>query len=105
MVEVAGGGGDAAVSELAGDDANVHALGTQLGGVGMAESVGVDAFVDASSECEAFEHDSDIGISHPRASWERCADPVGPAERRPRTFAPPSRVSQLRVSIAGRLLV
>ena len=66
-------------------NADVDAFGAELGGVGVAESVGVDAFVDASSECEAFEHDSDIGISHP-VTFERAEDRVAAAqtEVRPR---------------------
>ncbi len=47
MIEVAGGRGDAGVAELAGDDGDVHALGAELGGVGVAEAVGADALVDA----------------------------------------------------------
>ncbi len=46
VVEVAGGRGDARVAELAGDDGDVHALGPELGGVRMAEAVGMHSRVD-----------------------------------------------------------
>ena len=85
MVEVPGGSGDAAVAELAGNDADVDALGAELGGVGVAESVGVDALVDPGPGAETLEHDPDVSISHP-VTFERAEDRVATAqtEVRPR---------------------
>jgi hypothetical protein len=40
---IAGGGGDAGVAELPGDDGDVYAFGAELGGVRVAEAVGMDA--------------------------------------------------------------
>ena len=79
MVEVSGGGGDAAVSELAGDDADVDAFGPELGGVGVAESVGVDPLVDSGPGAQTFEHDPDVGVGHP-ATFERAEDRVAAAK-------------------------
>jgi hypothetical protein len=47
VVEIAGGGGDAGVAELAGDDGDVDAFGAELGGVRVADPVGVDTPLDA----------------------------------------------------------
>ena len=63
VVEVAGGGGDAGVAELAGADGGVDAFGPELAGVGVAEAVGVDALVDAGPGGEAFEHDPDVAAA------------------------------------------
>ena len=79
VVEVAGGGGDAGVAELAGDDGDVDAFGAELGGVGVAEAVGVDALVDAGPGGEAFEHDTDVGGGH-RAAVERAEDGLAAAQ-------------------------
>jgi len=76
VVEVSGGGGDAAMAELAGDDGDVDALGAELGGVGVAESVGVDALVDTGPGAETFEHDPDVSVSHP-VTLERAEYPGG----------------------------
>ncbi len=79
VVEVAGGGGDAGVAELAGDNGDVDAFGAELGGMRVAEAVGVDAFVDAGPGGEAFEHDANVGGGH-RASAERAEDGVATGE-------------------------
>ena len=52
VAEVAGGGGDTGVAELAGDDGDVDAFGPKLGGVRVAETVGVDALVDFVLLCQ-----------------------------------------------------
>ena len=70
VVEVAGGGGDAGVAELAGDDGDVDAFGAELGGVGVAEAVGVDALLDAGPDGEPYEHRC------PKASVEQVAHAV-----------------------------
>ena len=72
---IAGGGGDAGVAELAGDDGDVYAFGAELGGVRVAEAVGVDALVDAGPGGEAFEHDADVGGGH-RVAAERAENGV-----------------------------
>jgi hypothetical protein len=64
VVEVAGGRCDRGVAELLGDDGDVDAFGAELGGVGVAEAVGVDAFVDAGPAGEALQHDPDVGGGH-----------------------------------------
>ena len=63
MVEIPGCRGDAAVAELAGDDADVHTLGAELGSVGMAEAVGVDALVDSRPGAQTFEHDPAVIVA------------------------------------------
>ncbi len=54
VVEVACGGVDAGVAELAGDDGDVDAFGSELGGMRVAKAVGVDALVDARSRRQPF---------------------------------------------------
>ena len=83
VVEVAGGGGDAGVAELAGDDGDVDAFGAELGRVRVAESVGVDALVDAGPSGETLEHDADISGGH-QPAVERAEYRV-PAEGLPRS--------------------
>ena len=46
---------------MAGDDGYVDALGVELGGVRVAEAMGVDALVDAGPGGQAFEHDANVG--------------------------------------------
>ena len=75
VVEVAGGGVDAGVAELAGDDGDVDAFGAELGGVGVAEAMGVDALLDARPGGEALEHDTDVGVGH-WAAAKRTEDGV-----------------------------
>jgi len=101
VVEVAGGGGDAGVAELAGDDGYVDALRPELHGVGVAEAVGVDAFVDAGASGQAFEQDAGVGVAHRLAS-QRAEDVVAAA----RTEAgagvqPPFRECGVGLGIAG----
>jgi len=48
------------MAELAADHGNVDALGTELGGVGVAQTVSVDALEDARAASQA-RHES----SHP----------------------------------------
>ena len=79
VVEVACGSGDAGVAELAGDDGDVHAFGAELGGVGVAEAVGVDASVDARPGGETFEHNADVGVGH-RVAAERAEDGIAAAQ-------------------------
>ena len=67
------------MAELAGDDGDVDAFGAELGGVGVAESVGVDALVDARPGGEAFEHDPDVGVRHGVAT-ERAEHGVAAAQ-------------------------
>jgi len=71
------------VTQLARDDADVHAFGAELGGVGMAEAVGVDAFVDAGPGAQTFEHDPDVGVSH-SVTFERAEDRVAAANTQAR---------------------
>ncbi len=52
MIQVTGGRRDAPVAELLGDDAAVHALGPELGGVGVPKPVGVDALLDPGLAAE-----------------------------------------------------
>ena len=79
VVEVASGGRDAGVAELAGDDSDVYAFGAELGGVRVAEAVGVDALVDACPGRQAFEQNTDVGGSH-RVTLERAEDGVAARE-------------------------
>ncbi len=63
------------MAELAGDDGDVDTFGAELGGVGVAEAVSVDALFDAGPVGEAFEHDTDVGGVH-RAAAEGAEDGV-----------------------------
>ena len=63
------------MAELAGDDGDVHAFRAELGGVRVAEAVGVDAFFNASPDGEALEHDPDVGGGQ-RLTVERAQDGV-----------------------------
>ena len=67
------------MAELAGDEGDVDTFGAELSGVRVAESVGVDALVDARPGGEAFEHDPDVSIGH-RVTAERAADGVAAAQ-------------------------
>ncbi len=67
------------MAELAGDDGDVRAFGAELGGMRVAEAVGVDAPVDASPNREAFKHDTDAGGGHP-VTAERAEDRVAAAQ-------------------------
>lgn len=82
VVEVVDGGEDAAVAELPRDDGDVDAFGAELGGVGVAEAVGVDALGDAGASSERGEHAADggggDGATGPRAEERRGG---GRAER------------------------
>jgi hypothetical protein len=49
VIEVVGGSRDRGVAELLGDDADVHALFAKLGGVCVAQAVGVHALGDAGT--------------------------------------------------------
>ena len=75
MVEVAGRCRDAGMAELAGDDGDVHPFSAELGGVGVAQAVGVDPLFDARPSGKAFEHDPDVCGGH-RATAERAEDRV-----------------------------
>ena len=77
VVEVAGGGGNTAVAELAGDDGDVDTLDTELSGVGVAESVGLDALVDAGPGAQTFEHDPAVTVAI--RSLGACRRQMGPA--------------------------
>lgn len=73
MVEVSDGGADAGVAELLGDDSDVNPFFTELGGMGMPETVGVDSLVNARAGGETFQQDTDVGGGH-RVSAERAED-------------------------------
>jgi len=64
VVEVAGGGGDGGVAELFGDDADVHAFGAELRGVGVTKSVRMDTLVDTGPGGQAFEQPPDVSVGH-----------------------------------------
>ena len=60
MAEVAVGDGQAGVAELVLDEVDGVALFGEFGGVGVAQAVGVDAFVDPGPGGEAGEELADI---------------------------------------------
>ncbi len=78
VVEVAGGGGDGRVAELAGDDGDVDAFGAELSGVGVAQAIGMHALLDARALGKAFEHHADVRIAHVLTA-ERAEDGVAAA--------------------------
>ena len=61
VAQVAVGRGKRALAELLLDDVGRHALGRELGGVGVAQAVGVDALLDAGLAGEAGEQPAEVG--------------------------------------------
>lgn len=61
MIQVHGRRADVRVAELLRDQTDFDALGAEFGCVRVAESVRMDALLDASDACESREHRADVG--------------------------------------------
>lgn len=77
------------MAELAADDADVHALGAELGGVRVAEAVGVDPLGDPGPLGQAWQEHARVGRAEGaavQAAEDRGpgVDPAGPAHMEPR---------------------
>jgi len=84
VAEVAVGDGKAGVAELVLDEVHRVALFGEFGGMGVAQAVGVDPFVDPGPRGEAGEELADIGgVEGPpaRVQNSRCRELI-PRERR-----------------------
>ncbi len=63
--------------ELLGDDPDIDAFCPQLGGVGVAEAMGVDAFGDPGLAAQTREEDADVAILEGLAV-EQAKDRISP---------------------------
>jgi hypothetical protein len=89
VVQVADGRGNRGVAELLGNDPDIHPLGAQLGGVGVAEAVGVDPLGDPRLGSELAHQPPDVGP--PQFAAGAVAEQRGLRLRRPPRSTPPTR--------------
>jgi len=81
VAEVAVGDGQAGVAELVLDEVDGVALFGEFGGVGVAQAVGVDPFVDAGPGGEAGEELTQVGrVEGPAGQGAEQPPPRGDAE-------------------------
>ncbi len=83
--EIPIGGREARVAELRLDEVRWQPLGCQLGGVGVAEAVGVDALLYSGLACETRQQGANVGVLE-RRSAERTEDALTTVEAQ---LAPP----------------